>query len=81
MDAEAFPVPEMAADFTLAISDNKYKTGDASVPGCKNEMFHHRAVRHREHHFGASGGERAHAFSFTCRKHDAFHTYTSSCNV
>src|SRR5208337_5069530 len=81
VNPETRSVAEMATDLPLPVTYNKNKLRYACIPGREHEMFHHRAVCHREHHFRAPGGEGTHTFSFTGCQHNALHGYHSSCNI
>jgi hypothetical protein len=74
-------IPEMRTYFPLSISHNKDKILNSGIPGGKNKVFHHRAVRQGKHHLRTFRRQGAHPLSLSCSENDTFHIYSSSCNI
>jgi hypothetical protein len=71
----------MLADLPLSITDNKNKICYAGITGGTYKVFHHRAVRKREHYLGTFRRQGAHPLPLPSGENDTFHIYSSSCNI
>jgi hypothetical protein len=73
INSELGSIPKIPTDLPLPIPHNKDEILYSGNPGGKDKVFHHRAVRQREHHLRTLHRKGAHPLSLSCGENDTFH--------